>query len=76
MSDRAALAALSDHFTPDQVAADLARYSPTEVWQQRVRLDNAGCLAQWRPCDTPPSNSGSHEIPHFRALSAEWRTCW
>ncbi|QDN74550.1 DNA-protecting protein DprA [Streptomyces mirabilis] len=49
MSDRAALAALSAHFTPEQVAADLARYSPVEVWQQRVRLDNTGRLAQHRP---------------------------
>lgn len=49
MSDRAALAALCAHFTPDQVAADLARYSPAEVWQQRVRLDNTGRLAQYRP---------------------------
>ncbi|WP_405764537.1 DNA-protecting protein DprA [Streptomyces sp. NBC_00080] len=49
MSDRAALAALSAHFTPDQVAADLARYSPDDVWQQRIRLDNTGHLAQYRP---------------------------
>ncbi|MFE9769780.1 DNA-processing protein DprA [Streptomyces sp. NPDC005808] len=49
MSDRAVLAALSAHFTPDQVAADLARNSPTDVWQRRVRLDNTGRLAQYRP---------------------------
>ncbi|MEU9370433.1 DNA-processing protein DprA [Streptomyces avermitilis] len=36
-------------FTPDQAAADLAQYSPAEVWQQRVRLDNTDRLAQYRP---------------------------
>ncbi|MFF2386981.1 DNA-processing protein DprA [Streptomyces sp. NPDC058108] len=51
MTDRAPLAALSAHFTPAQLAADLARYSPAEVWQQRVRLDNSGRLAQYRPED-------------------------
>ncbi|MFE7077107.1 DNA-processing protein DprA [Streptomyces sp. NPDC057620] len=49
MSDRAALAALGAHFVPAQVAADLARYSPSEVWQQRVRFDHTGRLAQYRP---------------------------
>ncbi|WP_393101720.1 DNA-processing protein DprA [Streptomyces sp. LN325] len=48
MTDGAALAALSAHFTPDQVAADLAQYSPVEVWQQRVRLDHTGRLGQYR----------------------------
>ncbi|MET8291499.1 DNA-processing protein DprA [Streptomyces sp. NPDC005132] len=51
MSDRAALAALSVHFAPHQVATDLARYSPAEVWQQRVRLDHSGRLSQYRPQD-------------------------
>ncbi|WP_415940240.1 DNA-processing protein DprA [Streptomyces sp. 039-1] len=49
MSDRAALAALSAHFTPDQVAADLAQHSPAEVWEQRIRRDNTGRLSQFRP---------------------------
>lgn len=49
MSDRAARAALGAHFTPDQIAADLARYSPTEAWNQRVRLDNHGRLARYKP---------------------------
>ncbi|WP_217236437.1 DNA-processing protein DprA [Streptomyces sp. AC555_RSS877] len=49
MSDRAALAALSAHFTPAEVAADLAQHSPVEVWAQRVRLDNTGRLSQYRP---------------------------
>ncbi|MGW2557103.1 DNA-processing protein DprA [Streptomyces sp. NPDC001635] len=49
LSDRAARAALAAHFTPDQVAADLARYSPADVWRLRVRLDGSGRLAQYRP---------------------------
>ncbi|MFE9127333.1 hypothetical protein ACFYOF_18270 [Streptomyces sp. NPDC007148] len=49
LSDRAARAALAVHFTPDQVAADLARYSPADVWRLRVRLDGSGRLAQYRP---------------------------
>ncbi|GAA3886039.1 hypothetical protein [Streptomyces lannensis] len=49
LSDRAARAALAAHFTPDQVAADLARYSPADVWRLRVRLDGNGRLAQYRP---------------------------
>ncbi|MER7982446.1 DNA-processing protein DprA [Streptomyces sp. NPDC095817] len=49
LSARAALAALAAHFTPDQVAADLAQHSATEVWEQRVRRDNTGRLAQYRP---------------------------
>ncbi|MGW6214310.1 DNA-processing protein DprA [Streptomyces sp. NPDC055109] len=49
MSDRAALAALAAHFTPDQVAADLAQHSPAEVWEQRVRRDNTGLLTRYRP---------------------------
>ncbi|MGW2563421.1 hypothetical protein ACWCXB_30200 [Streptomyces sp. NPDC001514] len=36
---------------PDQVAADLDRYSPAEVWPQRVRRDNSGRLAQYKPRD-------------------------
>lgn len=51
MPDHAARAALSAHFTPDQVTADLAQYSPAEVWQQRVRLDSSGHLAQYKPGD-------------------------
>lgn len=51
LSDRAARAALAAHFTPDQVAADLARYSPAEVWLQRVRHDGNGRLAQYRTRD-------------------------
>ncbi|MGW2937341.1 DNA-processing protein DprA [Streptomyces sp. NPDC001156] len=48
LSDRAARAALAAHFTPDQVAADLARYSPADVWLQRVRHDGSGRLAQYK----------------------------
>ncbi|MGW7365410.1 DNA-processing protein DprA [Streptomyces sp. NPDC054841] len=51
LPERAARAALSAHFTPDQVTADLARYSPAEVWQQRVRLDSSARLAQYKPSD-------------------------
>ncbi|MET8411724.1 DNA-processing protein DprA [Streptomyces sp. NPDC005195] len=51
MPDRASLAALSVYFTPDEVAADLTRYAPAEVWQQRVSLDHTGRLAQYRPED-------------------------
>ncbi|MEV5787106.1 DNA-processing protein DprA [Streptomyces sp. NPDC048448] len=49
LSDRAARAALSAHFTPDQVAADLAQHSPAEVWEQRVRRDNTGRLSHLQP---------------------------
>ncbi|MFF1517077.1 DNA-processing protein DprA [Streptomyces sp. NPDC058305] len=49
MSDRASLAALAAHFTPDQVAADLAQHSPADVWEQRVRRDTSGRLTQFRP---------------------------
>ncbi|GAB1331779.1 DNA-processing protein DprA [Streptomyces sennicomposti] len=49
LPERAARAALAAHFTPDQVAADLADYSPAEVWQRRVRRDNSGRLAQYKP---------------------------
>ncbi|GAA3905195.1 DNA-processing protein DprA [Streptomyces lannensis] len=49
LSDWAARAAPAAHFTQDQVAADLARYSPADVWQLRVRLDGSGRLGQYRP---------------------------
>ncbi|MGA5150128.1 DNA-processing protein DprA [Streptomyces griseoincarnatus] len=49
LPERAARAALAAHFAPDQVAADLADYSPAEVWQRRVRRDNSGRLAQYKP---------------------------
>ncbi|MGW1067410.1 DNA-processing protein DprA [Streptomyces aureus] len=49
LSERAARAALSANFTPEQITADLAQHSPAEVWEQRVRRDNTGRLAQYRP---------------------------
>ncbi|MFD7283478.1 DNA-processing protein DprA [Streptomyces sp. NPDC059862] len=51
LSERAARAALAAHFTPDQLAADLAQLSAEEVWQQRVRHDGSGRLAQYKPRD-------------------------
>jgi DNA protecting protein DprA len=51
LTERAARAALAAHFTPDQVAADLADRSPAEVWHQRVRQDNSGRLDQYKPRD-------------------------
>jgi len=51
LTARAARAALAAHFAPDQVTADLDRYSPAEVWQQRVRHDNTGRLAHYKPRD-------------------------
>ncbi|MFE9604536.1 hypothetical protein [Streptomyces hokutonensis] len=33
MSERAARAALAVHFSPDQVAAQLAQHSAEDVWQ-------------------------------------------
>ncbi|MFE2583304.1 DNA-processing protein DprA [Streptomyces sp. NPDC059378] len=51
LTERDARAALAAHFTPDQVAADLADCSPAEVCQQRVRQDSSGRLAQYRPRD-------------------------
>ncbi|MFD5814688.1 DNA-processing protein DprA [Streptomyces sp. NPDC127038] len=49
LSERAARAALSANFAPEQINADLAQHSPAEVWEQRVRRDNTGRLAQYRP---------------------------
>ncbi|MFJ8364497.1 DNA-processing protein DprA [Streptomyces sp. NPDC093984] len=49
LPERAARAALAAHFAPGQVAADLANYSPAEVWQRHVRRDNSGRLAQYKP---------------------------
>ncbi|MER6691107.1 DNA-processing protein DprA [Streptomyces minutiscleroticus] len=48
-SERAARAALAAHFTPEEVAADLADRSAAEVWQRRVSADPAGRLARYRP---------------------------
>ena len=49
MSERAARAALAVHFTPDQVAAQLAQHSAEDVWQYGVDHDASGRLAQYRP---------------------------
>ncbi|MCX4596790.1 hypothetical protein OG819_46300 [Streptomyces sp. NBC_01549] len=39
------------HFTPAQLAAALAQFSAQEVWEQRVRHDNSGRLAQYKPTE-------------------------
>ncbi|MES5824971.1 DNA-processing protein DprA [Streptomyces sp. RG80] len=49
LSERAARAALAAHFTPGQLAADLAEYTPVEVWERRVRDDASRRLASYRP---------------------------
>ncbi|MFC8350751.1 DNA-processing protein DprA [Streptomyces sp. NPDC057280] len=49
LSDRAARAALAAHFAPGQLAADLAEYTPAEVWDRRLRDDGSGLLASYRP---------------------------
>lgn len=46
LSERAALAA---HFDPGQLAADRAHYTPAEVWDRHVRIDNSARLAHYRP---------------------------
>jgi DNA processing protein len=51
LPERAARAALAAHFTPHQLAADLAHYSPAEVWDRCVRRDGRGRLAQYKPLD-------------------------
>ncbi|MFJ1839967.1 DNA-processing protein DprA [Streptomyces sp. NPDC088175] len=48
LPDRAARAALTAHFSPAQLTADLARFSATEVWEQRVHHDPSGRLARYR----------------------------
>ncbi|GAA3493756.1 hypothetical protein GCM10019016_008550 [Streptomyces prasinosporus] len=49
LPERAARAALAEHFTPAQLAADLATFSAEEVWERRVRNDNSGRLARYKP---------------------------
>ncbi|WP_419664789.1 DNA-processing protein DprA [Streptomyces sp. 2-1] len=49
LPERAARAALAAHFTPGQLADDLDRSTPAEVWERRVRLDGSRHLAQYRP---------------------------
>ncbi len=51
LPERAARAALAEHFTPAQLAADLAQFTAEEVWERRVRSDNSGRLARYRPGD-------------------------
>ncbi|GHE34776.1 DNA-processing protein DprA [Streptomyces capitiformicae] len=51
LPERAARAALAAHFTPATLAAELAQSSAQEVWEQRVRHDNSGRLAQYKPTD-------------------------
>ncbi|MBT2393572.1 DNA-processing protein DprA [Streptomyces sp. ISL-1] len=51
LPERAARAALAAHFTPAQLAAELAQFSAPEVWERRVRDDNTGRLAQYKPTD-------------------------
>ncbi|BBC28723.1 uncharacterized protein SGFS_000140 [Streptomyces graminofaciens] len=51
LPERAARAALAAHFTPAALAAELAQSSAQEVWEQRVRHDNSGRLAQYKPTD-------------------------
>ncbi|MGW0332184.1 DNA-processing protein DprA [Streptomyces sp. NPDC003011] len=49
LSERAARAALAAHFAPGQLAADLAEYTPAEVWDRRVRDDGGRLLSSYRP---------------------------
>ncbi|MGY1583931.1 hypothetical protein [Streptomyces sp. MN13] len=49
LPERAARAALAEHFTPHQLAADLAQFSAEEVWERRVRSDRSGRLARYEP---------------------------
>ncbi|MCX4862420.1 DNA-processing protein DprA [Streptomyces canus] len=49
LSERAARAALAAHFTPGQLTAELAEYTPAEVWEGRVRADASGLLSSYRP---------------------------
>ncbi|MFC8664020.1 DNA-processing protein DprA [Streptomyces sp. NPDC057199] len=51
LPERAARAALAAHFTPAQLASELAQFSAQEVWEQRVRHDSSGRLAQYRPTE-------------------------
>ncbi|MFE9976230.1 DNA-processing protein DprA [Streptomyces hirsutus] len=51
LPERAARAALAAHFTPAELAAELAQFSAQEVWEQRVRHDNSGRLVQYKPTD-------------------------
>jgi DNA processing protein len=51
LPERAARAALAAHFTPAELAAELAQFSAQEVWKQRVRHDHSGRLAQYKPTD-------------------------
>ncbi|MFD9441903.1 DNA-processing protein DprA [Streptomyces sp. NPDC060006] len=49
LSERAARAALAAHFAPGQLAAELDKDTPAEVWDRRVRSDGSGLLASYRP---------------------------
>ncbi|MFE4821597.1 DNA-processing protein DprA [Streptomyces sp. NPDC056704] len=51
LPERAARAALAAHFTPAQLASELAQFSALEVWEQHVRHDNSGRLAQYKPTE-------------------------
>ncbi|MFF0132061.1 hypothetical protein ACFYTG_41215 [Streptomyces mirabilis] len=57
LPERAARAALAAHFTPAQLAAALAQFSAQKVWEQRVRLDNSGRLAQYKPTEVLETRS-------------------
>lgn len=39
------------HFTPAELTAELAQFTAQEVWEQRVRHDNSGRLAQYKPTE-------------------------
>ncbi|MFM9499752.1 DNA-processing protein DprA [Streptomyces galilaeus] len=51
LPERAARAALAAHFTPAQLATELAQFSAQELWEQRLRHDNSGRLAQYKPAE-------------------------
>ncbi|MFC8520480.1 hypothetical protein [Streptomyces sp. NPDC057257] len=49
LTERAARAALAAHFSPRQVAAQLARHRAEDVWQYGVDHDTSGRLARYKP---------------------------
>ncbi|MET7693855.1 DNA-processing protein DprA [Streptomyces sp. NPDC005483] len=72
LTERAARAALSAHFTPGQLAADLAEYTPAEVWDLRVRADGSGRLAHYRPQAELAQAEGT--CPFVIPSDEEWPT--
>ncbi|GGP80815.1 DNA-processing protein DprA [Streptomyces melanogenes] len=70
LSERAARAALAAHFTPSQLAAELADLPPQEVWKQRLSRDSSGRLSRYSPAGGLHAASGRFLIPSDEAWPA------